>query len=237
MQTVIAGSITEIGAAEWNALAGDDWPFLRHEFLAAGETTGCVSPETGWRSCYLGLRDDSGRLAAALPLYEKSHSFGEFVFDWAWAQAYQRLGLDYYPKLISAIPFTPAPCRKLLIAPGQDAALAAELVTAARQFALQRNCSSLHIQFPLAGELGVLAAAGLRLRKDCQFHWHNRGYRDFDDFLRHFSSAKRKKARRDRRRVAEQGIRFRWLHGDEMDRGLWQKVYEFINLTFRLRGS
>jgi len=230
-------SIDEVPAADWNALVGECFPFLRHEFLSAAERTGCVSPETGWQPCHVILRGRDGRLLGAMPLYEKSHSWGEFVFDWAWAQAYNRAGLAYYPKLVSAVPFTPAPSPRMLLAGDAGAETATILIDGAILLATERGLSSLHVLFPLEDELPVLERAGLMLRKDCQFHWHNRGYRSFDDFLATFSSAKRKKARRDRRHVEEQGIRFRWLEGNEVGAERWTEVHALISDTFLRRGS
>jgi predicted N-acyltransferase len=172
-----------------------------------------------------------------MPLYEKTHSWGEFVFDWAWAQAYHRLGIDYYPKLVSAVPFTPAPCAKFLAATQAKESFARDLINAAIEVCKERGCSSLHLQFVDKQELPLLRDSGLLLRKDCQFHWHNRNYRTFDEFLGSFSSAKRRKARQDRRRVAEQGITFRWLRGDQVDAALMAVVYEHISITFIRRGS
>jgi uncharacterized protein len=237
MSVEFIGSIDEVAPADWNALVGKRFPFLRHEFLSAAEQSGCVSPETGWQPRHALLRDQDDRLRGAMPLYEKTHSWGEFVFDWAWAQAYHRAGLEYYPKLVSAVPFTPAPSPRLLLADGSGPDDGAALVEAAIALATRRGLSSLHVLFPDTKELPVFESAGLMLRKDCQFHWHNNGYRNFDDFLATFSSAKRKKARRDRRHVHEQGIGFRWLHGDELDAGLWSIVYEMISHTFLRRGS
>jgi predicted N-acyltransferase len=237
MSAESVASIGDIPASEWNALAGTRWPFLSHQFLAIAESSGCVSPASGWQPKHLIIRDPQGRAIAAMPLYAKTHSWGEFVFDWAWAQAYQRFGIDYYPKLVSAVPFTPAPCRKLLLADIENTGLAEQLVDAAKQLASDFACSSLHLQFVLPQELPVLETSGLLLRKDCQFHWHNRGYRSFEEFLASFSSSKRRKARQDRRRVAEQGITFRWLNGKQMDSALWATVYELISITFLRRGS
>ena len=230
------GSIADIDSDDWNALAGPDYPFLRHEFLELAETTGSVSPDAGWTPRHLALYEGSS-LRAAMPLYEKSHSWGEFVFDWAWAQAYERAGLSYYPKLVSAVPFTPAPSPRLLRAdPGDDEAASA-LLAGAIQLASETGCSSVHVLFPAPHELPLLERHGLLVRKDCQFHWHNRAYANFDDFLATFTSAKRKKARRDRRRVAEAGIRFRRLRGADMSRDDWSTVYGLIARTFMLRGS
>jgi predicted N-acyltransferase len=237
MSVEFVDSIDEVAANDWNALVGHRYPFLHHEFLSAAEQTGCVSPETGWQPRHALLRDSVDRLSGAMLLYEKTHSWGEFVFDWAWAQAYQRAGLEYYPKLVSAVPFTPAPSPRLLLADGAGPDAAAALVEGALDLAARRGLSSLHVLFPLPAELPIFEAAGLMPRKDCQFHWHNHGYRSFDDFLATFSSAKRKKARRDRRQVVEQGIGFRWLRGDELDAAQWSIVYEMISNTFLQRGS
>jgi predicted N-acyltransferase len=236
MRVSVNGAIGDIPATEWNGLAADENPFLRHEFLAAAEESGSVSAASGWTPRHLTCRQE-GRLLAAMPLYEKTHSWGEFVFDWAWAHAYERAGLPYYPKLVSAIPFTPAPGRRVLYAGDAGHPAAAAVLAAAIELARDGGCSSLHVLFPLQEELEQLQSAGLRLRKDCQFHWHNRDYGDFDDFLATFSSAKRKKARRDRRRVAEAGIRFRRLSGRDIEPDLWQTVYGLISTTFMRRGS
>ena len=236
MQVTVHDAISDIDSREWNRLAGNDYPFLRHEFLGAAEGSGCVSPDTGWSPRHLTIAGNKG-LRAAMPLYEKSHSWGEFVFDWAWAQAYERVGLDYYPKLVSAVPFTPAPSRRLLLADPDDKEAAAALIRAALTLTKQSECSSLHILFPTEEELPLLREAGLSIRKACQFHWHNRGYRSFDDFLATFSAAKRKKAKRDRRHTVEAGISFRRLRGREIDAKTWKIVHRLISITFMRRGS
>lgn len=237
MTVEVVESMAEIDADQWNALTNGRYPFLTHEFLSAAEQGGCVSPQTGWLPRHLFIPAEGGGIRAAMPLYEKSHSWGEFVFDWAWAHAYERAGLDYYPKLVSAAPFTPAQSPRLLIADRNDEAAGRALAVAAIRLAGELGHSSLHVQFPSPDEIGLLEQAGLKLRKDCQFHWENRGYRSFDDFLATFSAKKRKKARRDRRQVAEQGIEFRWLTGHDLDRGTWTAVHELISLTFLKRGS
>ena len=236
MKVTVHGSINDIAARDWNALAGSDYPFLDHAFLSLAERTGSVSTDAGWTPRHLVLRDGSSP-RAAMPLYEKTHSWGEFVFDWAWARAYEQAGLDYYPKLVSAVPFTPAPSPRILRADPDDSEATTLLVAAAIRLAEDTGCSSLHLLFPSEDEVASLEREGLLIRKDCQFHWHNRGYGHFDDFLATFTSAKRKKARRDRRRVAENGIRFRRLRGAEMDRETWATVYSLIARTFALRGS
>jgi len=234
VHAVITDGIAEISAHEWNALVGGCYPYLRHEFLLAAEQSGCVSPETGWSPRHVALYDDNNRLLGAMPLYEKSHSWGEFVFDWSWAQAYAQAGLDYYPKLVSAAPFTPAPSSRMFAA---EQKLKPALLQAALAYAAANDHSSLHVLFPRDDELPLLEEQGLRLRKDCQFHWHNHNYRSFDEFLGTFSSRKRKKARRDRRHGREAGIQFRWLTGRELDAAVWSDVYQLISLTFLRRGA
>lgn len=226
----IYAAISEIEPADWDGLAGDN-PFLRHAFLNALETTGCASPETGWQPAHLTLRDGD-RLTGAMPLYLKSHSYGEFVFDWAWADAYQRHGLRYYPKLLCAVPFSPITGPRML---GEPTALP-RLAAAAADLAEERGLSSVHCLFPTAAQADELSGQGWLIRTDCQFHWHNRGYRDFEDFLDTFSSAKRKKVRRERRRVAEAGIHFRVLHGGDLDPQLLDTVYRFYCMTYFERG-
>ncbi len=237
MNVEVVDGIARFAADSWNRLTDGQYPFLRHEFLLAAESSDCVSPLSGWAPRHLAVFDERGKLRAAMPLYEKTHSWGEFVFDWAWAHAYERAGLEYYPKLVSASPFTPAQSPRLLLADPNDTDGALLLVNAAVQLAQELGHSSLHVQFPLHRELAVLADAGLKLRKDCQFHWHNRGYGSFDDFLGTFSSSKRKKARRDRGHVAEQGIRLRWFNGADLDPAVWNDVFQLISLTFLRRGS
>lgn len=232
----IHAGIDEIAPEAWNALTDPRYPFLRHEFLAAAERHRCASPETGWTPCHVALYE-AGRLVGAMPLYEKTHSWGEFVFDWAWADAYRRAGLAYYPKLVSAVPFTPATGDRLLTREAGAAEHRAALLAGVVEHARERGLSSAHVLFPRGEELPALAQAGFRVRKDCQFQWRNRGYADFDDFLGDFSSAKRKKARRERRRVAEAGIRFRNLAADELGEAEWADVFRLLSHTFMRRGN
>lgn len=236
MRLTVHDAIADFSTDDWNALTGDECPFLRHEFLAAAELTGCVAPESGWIPRHVSVTRD-GRLVGAMPLYQKDHSWGEFVFDWAWARAYERAGLPYYPKLVSAIPFTPAPSRRLLLAEDAGVETVRVLLDGAINLAREENCSSLHVLFPLEEELSLLRESGLQVRKDCQFHWKNREYRDFEGFLQTFTAAKRKKARRDRRRVSEAGIGFRRLHGADIDPATWETIFQLISITFMRRGS
>ncbi len=229
-------SISDIEATSWNALAGSSQPFLTHEFLLALEETGCVTPATGWTPQHLILHDADG-LVGAMPLYRKENSRGEFVFDFAWANAYAENGLRYYPKLVSAIPFTPVQGGRLLKRPGADAsAIDSALITAVHRYAEAKQLSSWHILFPTPENLVSLEKARLILRKDCQFHWHNQDYSSFDAFLATFTAEKRKKAKRERRRVAEAGIEFDTLLGGEVDDALWDTLYGFYADTFYRHG-
>ena len=237
MRVRILKSLDAIAAERWNALDLKGYPFVRHEFLALLEREHCAHPDTGWTPQHLVVEDDTGSLLGAMPLYLKPHSWGEFVFDWGWANAHTRAGLEYYPKLVSAIPFTPATGPRLLCAPGGDAAAIREaLIAGALALAAQLQVSSLHVLFPEGREQAALVSHGFVPRRDCQFHWHNRGFGDFDAFLAGFRADKRKKANRERRRIAEAGIEFRTLGGADIDAGLWDVIHEFSLNTFRRHG-
>src|SRR6202140_2234868 len=199
-------SIAEVDAASWNSLAGQDQPFLRHEFLLALEESGCTVPRTGWTPRHLVIEDAAGRPVSAMPLYRKAHSRGEFVFDFSWANAYAQHGLKYYPKLLSAVPFTPVRGPRLLVSPTVDPeTVTGMLIEAAIDYARSEQLSSWHVLFPTDDTAERLRSAGLILRRDCQFHWYNRGYESFEPFLATFTAEKRKKAKRERRRGAEGG--------------------------------
>jgi uncharacterized protein len=237
MAARVVESIASVPPAQWNALNLGGDPFLRHEFLYALERETCVGGATGWAVSHLLLEDAAGALEGAVPLYLKAHSWGEFVFDWSWAKAYQQSGLRYYPKLLSMVPFTPATGPRLLVKAGEAEAqtrrtLAHALIDCTRQYA----ASSAHVLFATDADRAALADAQFLVRKDCQFHWHNRGYATFDEFLASFRSDKRKKALRERRRVQEAGITFRTLMGDEIDAPLWAIVFGFSAATFAMRG-
>jgi predicted N-acyltransferase len=223
-------SLAEVPAPAWNALAGAH-PFLRHEFLHALHETGCATAQSGWAPQYLALW--RGReLAGAMPLYLKGHSYGEYVFDWAWADAYQRHGLDYYPKLLSAIPFTPATGPRLL---AEDDAARRALIEGA--LAVAREVSSLHVLFPLAEEAALLEEAGLMRRRGVQFHWENKGYADFDAFLAALSHDKRKKIKQERRRVREAGVTLARRTGAAITDDDWRFFTRCYNLTYRAHMS
>ncbi len=229
-------SIDQLDPQAWNALAGTQVPFLRHEFLAALEHTGCVGPASGWTPSYITLQDASG-LAAAAPAFLKAHSYGEFVFDFSWAEAYGQLGGHYYPKLAVCVPFTPATGARLLVRPDLDAPrLRGELATAIEDFTAERKLSSAHALFFDEPGRETLSQAGWLLRRDCQFHWTNQGYGDFEQYLASFTAEKRKKARRERRRVQESGIHFETRFGTDIEPDLLDTVYEFHRGTFLRHG-
>jgi hypothetical protein len=233
----VLSSIAQIEASSWNALVGNGEPFLRHEFLLALEQSGCTVPRTGWAVRHLLIDDARGRPVGALPMYRKSHSRGEFVFDFSWANAYAQHGIAYYPKLLSAVPFTPVRGPRLLVGPNADVKATTRLLTgAAIDYAQSEKLSSWHVLFPTEDTANGLAAAGLILRRDCQFHWFNQGYDSFDAFLATFTAEKRKKAKRERRRVAEAGIEFDTLHGGDMNDALWDVVFPFYADTFYRHG-
>ena len=233
MQIAIIDSLAEVPAAEWNALVHADNPFARHEFLIAMERHDAVGRTFGWYPQYL-LARDNGKLLGAAPMYLKDNSYGELVFDWAWADAYQRSGLAYYPKLVVAIPYTPATGQRLLVLPQSDYQTVAQaMITAATEHARNLQVSSLHWLFTNEQDTALFKQQpDYLLRLGCQFHWHNQGYQSFEDYLSHFSSSKRKKIRQERRRIKDQGICLEVLHGDEASEEQWQIYHRFYTSTF-----
>jgi predicted N-acyltransferase len=236
MQSTVHRSIDDLDRREWNALGGDTNPFLRHEFFAALEHTGCVGELTGWDPCYFTLKDSKG-LAGAVPAFEKAHSYGEFVFDFAWAQAYSRFGARYYPKLTVAVPFTPATGPRLLVRADLDHALIAKrLLAEIESYVASRSLSTVHALFLDEPATRACRQAGWLIRRDCQFHWTNHDYPTFDAYLDTFTADKRKKARRERRRVAEAGIAFETRLGPDLDERTLDYVYAFHRDTFLRHG-
>jgi len=238
MRTRVIERIRDLPALEWNALEHRGYPFLRHEFLTALEESGCIGSKTGWSPYFIVVEDERG-IAAAAPAWLKDHSYGEFVFDFAWAQAYARHGLRYYPKLLVAAPFTPATGPRLLQrCDTVSDATAKTLLEAIATTADSMQLETAHVLFPDTADLAILRTdPDWLLRCDCQFHWQNRGYRDFDDFLATFTAEKRKKARRERRRVAEAGIRFERRFGHEATRDEIERAWQLHRRTFLQRGN
>jgi len=218
----IVESLARVDRDAWNALAGPQ-PFMRHEFLSALIDTGCAAARSGWAPQFV-LLSRAGELVGAMPLFAKNHSYGEYVFDWAWAEAHERHGVDYYPKLVCAVPFTPVRGPRLLARAAAD-----KKVLARAALELARDASSLHVLFAGEEDAALLAEQGFLTRRTVQFHWTNAGYASFDDFLARLSHAKRKNIRQERRRVREAGVSFRWLDGAAIERAHW----EFFNRCYR----
>ncbi|MGI4815583.1 MAG: GNAT family N-acetyltransferase [Janthinobacterium lividum] len=228
----VTSSLESVGAGPWNRLAGEH-PFLRYEFLETLHATGCASRQTGWRPEYLLLRRGD-ELVGAMPLYLKSHSRGEYVFDQAWANAFERNGLPYYPKLVCAVPFSPVTGPRLLAADHDDRVL---LARAGAAIVSQLKVSSLHVLFPNQQDIEALKEAGYMLREGVQFHWENAGFENFEQFLAAMSHDKRKKIRQDRRRVSDAGVRFRWLRGAQIDAASLDFFYRCYASTYESHWS
>ncbi len=228
----IAGRASEIGQAAWNACANpessaDPHPFTRYEFFAACEDSGSATARTGWRPAHIVI-EHGGRIVGLLPTYLKNHSQGEYVFDSAWADALERAGVDYYPKLQASVPFTPATGPRLLVAAGADVEATREALLATGATAVkQLGASSLHITFLTEAEWRQAGELGFLQRTDQQFHWENRGYRTFDDFLGELASAKRKNLRKERAAVREAGVEFEWLSGSDLTEAHWDTFFTF----------
>lgn len=237
MRLALLDNLATLPAAQWNALAGDDNPFLSHEFLAALERHHCVGAEAGWWPQHLTV-EDNGQLLGAVPMYLKNNSYGEFVFDWAWAEAYERARLHYYPKLVAAIPYTPATGPRLLVGDGpQRETVADRLIEGALDHARSLNVSGLHWLFTHETDTQRLERHGLLRRVGCQYHWTNQGYRDFDDFLCGFSAEKRKKIKRERRQVRESGVTLELLNGHQISDKQWDIFHAFYASTFDEKGG
>ena len=224
-------SISQIPARQWHQLLASDYPFLQHHFLLALEQSGCVGEGTGWLPRYLWV-EQNGQPVAAAPLFTKTDSWGEYVFDWAWADAFRRAGRAYYPKLVCAVPFTPATGPRLL----GDPALLAELQPALEQWALEQGFSSLHWLFPDAQSSARLSPRWQQ-RHATQFHWFNQGFSRFEDFLARFNARKRKGLLRERRRVAEAGIRLERKSGQAISHGDWDHFYRCYQHTYQKRSG
>ena len=231
--------MAEVDAAAWDGLLAQQaqpTPFMRHAYLLALETSGSATAKTGWQPCHITLWQGE-QLLAACPLYAKNHSYGEYVFDFAWARAYAEHGLDYYPKAVIAVPFTPVPGSRLLVA---DEALRLPLLQAAMDFCAQQQLSSLHMLFAAPADLQAAQQAGLMQRETVQFHWHNRqhaAYADFGDFLASLQQEKRKKIRQERRKVAEAGVTFRHAEGQQISAEDWAFFYRCYERTYLEHGN
>ncbi|VXC91607.1 GNAT family N-acetyltransferase [Pseudomonas sp. 8Z] len=234
MPITLVDSLNTLSADSWDALVPEAQPFLRHAFLSALEDSGSVGGHSGWQPSHRLWVDERGELQAALPAYLKQHSYGEYVFDHGWADACHRAGIAYYPKLLGAVPFSPVSGPRLL----GSAQAATQLLVALSSGLEAEGLSSLHVNFTHAACDQVLEAQeGWLQRLGCQFHWHNRGYRDFQDFLDALSSRKRKQMRKEREQVAGQGIDFDWRHGAQLSEADWDFVYHCYANTYHVRGQ
>jgi len=235
--------LSEISCDQWNQLLNSDYPFLRYEFLAALENSGSVSEKTGWlpKHCLVfdqpdDLTEDKTTLIAAMPLYEKNHSSGEYVFDHSWANAYHQHGLSYFPKWVTSIPFTPCEGNRLLVKEGVDRSkVFREIVEFIKNKAEDEDASSWHCLFPTKEEKEILKNEDLIIREGVQFRWSNQGYTDFEDYLATFNNKKRKNVRRERRWVSEQNITLVQIPGSEITEEQWQAFYQFYQMTYLKR--
>jgi len=240
MQAEFLSSLLECPATDWDALWPGDYPFTRHAFLSALEVSGCTDEGSGWQPAHLLLRDEQ-RLLAAMPLYEKTHSYGEYVFDWGWADAYHRAGLDYYPKLLNAIPFTPATGPRIGFNPNLDDAekkvCMQVIFDNLEERIRQSGGSGFHCLFPSADNRQLLSLPKLAERRGCQFHWFNRDYQSFDDFLAQFSSRKRKNLKRERQKVYDQNIQLQFRTPAELSEDDWRLFYLLYQRTYFKRSG
>lgn len=232
----LVDSIEAVSAADWDAVLASDYPFLRHAFLSALESSGATTRDSGWQPQHLLIEHD-GALIGHMPLYLKYHSYGEYVFDWSWADAWHRNGLEYYPKLLSAIPYTPATGPRLSLASDCDIPALREAVGRFLCEQAGETGSSLHVLFTSEGEDGYWQQAGLSRRIAPQYHWFNRNYDSFDDFLATFSSRKRKSLRRERRLVAEAGVTLQRIEGRDITAQHWRHFYHCYQMTYTKRSG
>ncbi len=240
MHIVVHSSLAEIDAKQWNRLLANNNPFVRHEFLLGLEKSGCVTPEKGWQPMHIAVYQEKvkSKLIGAMPGYIKSHSYGEYIFDWAWADAHQRHGLDYYPKFSNAVPFTPATGERFLTDSSQNPlAIRKAIFNKVLELLEKHNLSSFHSLFCTQSQSDQFASADFMQRQSTQFHWQNKAYANFDDFLDQLSSKKRKNIKRERRRVQETGIQYRWLSGEQLDQTASQTMYRFYSRTIACYGA
>lgn len=230
MQIKIHHSILDIPPRQWDRLVRHNNPLVSHEFLAAMERHGCVGEKFGWLPCHIAVYEQD-ELVAAMPLYEKTNSYGEFVFDHAWADAYQRSGMHYFPKLVSAVPYTPANGQRLLCADGEEETWFPVLLNTATELC-QQGFSSFHCLFPEKQQQDFFIQSDWLMRHDCQYHWFNQGYEDFDDFLEKLSSRKRKNIRKERQAVINANVSLRQLNGHTASEQDWIDFTRFYNKTF-----
>ncbi len=227
----VHAAIAEIPAAAWDACAGDGNPSVSYAFLSALEDSGSTTSRTGWAPQHLSLAGADGAIVGVVPLYSKSHSYGEYVFDYGWADAFERAGGRYYPKLISAVPFTPVPGPRLLLHPDAPPETRDHLIAAMVELCNRRRISSVHVTFAQQGDAEALTEAGFLQRIGQQFHWNNNGYRDFDDYLSALNSRKRKAVKKERREALADGLEIEVLTGSDLKSRHWDAFYRFYLAT------
>ena len=227
----VHAAIAEIPAVAWDACAGDGNPSVSHAFLNALEESGSTTSRTGWTPQHLSIVGPDGAIAGVVPLYAKTHSYGEYIFDYGWADAYERAGGRYYPKLLSAAPFTPVPGPRLMLRAGSPPEIRTHLIAGMIELAKRRRISSVHVNFPEQADMDALAEAGFLQRLGQQFHWVNDGYRDFDDFLVALNSRKRKAVKKERREALAPGLEIEVLTGSDLKPRHWDAFYEFYLAT------
>ncbi|MGI9422788.1 MAG: GNAT family N-acetyltransferase [Hyphomicrobiaceae bacterium] len=232
----VVGAMAEISQSGWDACANPPGvpfnPFISHAFLQALEEAETVHPRTGWQPQHLILRGADDRITGCMPLYAKSHSKGEYVFDYGWADAFERAGGSYYPKLVSAVPFTPVPGRRILVRPGPNLIERERfLLAGAVELVRRHDVSSLHINFLTEAQWETSAEAGFLQRTDQQFHWQNAGYATFDDFLASLASRKRKAVRKERAQAFASGLEIEWLSGSDITEAHWDAIHMFYMET------
>ena len=237
MQIEIVESLLDVTKPKWNSWIPNDYPFLQHEFLVGLESSGCTTADSGWQPFHITVCNE-GDLVGFMPCYLKTHSYGEYVFDWSWADAWQRSGLSYYPKLLSGIPFTPATGPRLLVAEGIDSReVWIFIVDWIKDFCASKKISSWHILFPSANDSDLLTELDCHQRTAIQFHWFNQDYRDFQDYLSCFVSRKRKNIKKERSRVKEQAIEMEMVTGSEILPEYWSAFYDFYQMTYAKRSG
>jgi predicted N-acyltransferase len=238
MRLTFHAAANEISAADWAALDHGSDPFVSRAFLGTAEKVGAGGTALGWQAHHLAAYDEAGTLAGLLPLYLRTHSFGDFSRDWGFAEAWQRAGLNYYPKLVSGVPYTPSPGPRLMVREvSSRATITAMLTTTVLQQVRELGASSWQCLFVEEADRALLEANGLLMRRGVQFHWINQGYASFDDFLSEFTADKRKKLKRERRAVRESGLRIEVRHGDEIDAVQWQAIHRQYRDTFARYGN
>lgn len=236
MKVQFSQSISDINKEKWESIVGSDYPFLKYDFLLALESTNCVSKEAGWSPFHLSVHESS-ELIAVMPLYIKTDSQGEFIFDWSWADAYYRNGLDYYPKLVASIPFTPATGPRLSIKKGRDRNKITNLINQEiSQISEEINLSSMHVLLPEKSEISAFLKSGLSLRTSYSFHWFNNEYKKFEDFLLDLTSRQRKNLKKERKKIESQQIKMKRVLGREITDSMLESFYNFYQVTYLKRG-